>query len=81
MEAIASKEVVNDILVGLLQASNSEFLENITEKIFEVKSSNKKLKEVIEGMKTEKEEYARSEAIRMREESKHLHLIEISQLR
>lgn len=54
LETIASKEVVNDILVGLLKASNREFLENITENILEVRSSNKKLKETIDKMKAEK---------------------------
>ena len=81
LEAIASKEVVNDILLGLLQASNREFLENITENILEARNSNRQLKEAIERMKAEGEEHARKEAARAREESKQLHLMEISQLR
>ena len=73
--------MVNDILLGLLQASNREFLDNITENILEVRTSNKQLKHTIDRMKAESEEHARSEAARVKEESKQLHLIEISQLR
>lgn len=55
LESIASKEVVNDILAGFLQANNEEFLASVTESVLEAKESNRRLREVIENLKREHE--------------------------
>jgi hypothetical protein len=81
LQAIVSKEVVNDILNAFVEANNSEFLESVAESIVESKETIKHLRESIGHMRREEEAAVGRERERVREECKQEHYLEMSVLK